>query len=247
MGSYLDNAEAGGDAGSAYVFARSGAIWAEEAHLTAFDGAVGDYLGISVAVDGDTTVVGASGDDTVGGFQVGSAYVFARSGTVWTEQTKLSAPDGGSFDEFGISVALSAGTAVVGAWNDDTPQGADAGSTYVYERSGTAWIMQAKLTASDGAGGDEFGVSVAVEGNTAMVGAYNDTTPAGTYAGSAYLFGRSGTNWTERTKLTPPDAASYDQFGASVALSYRTALAGAFEDETPSGAAAGSAWVYWQS
>ena len=101
----------------------------------------------------------------------GSAYVFTRSGTTWTQQAKLTASDGAADDYFGYSVALSGDTALVGAYWDDVGANYDQGSAYVFTRSGTTWTQQAKLTASDGAAGDHFGHSVALSGDTALVGA----------------------------------------------------------------------------
>src|SRR5439155_610697 len=148
------------------------------------DGAGSAFFGYSVAVSGDTAVVGAYYDDTPAGTDAGSASVFVRSGTTWTQQAHLTAADGAAYDDFGTSVAVSGDTAVVGAYLDDTPAGADAGSASVFVRSGTTWTQQAHLTAADGAAYDYFGVSVAVSGNTAVVGAYYDDTPAGRNAGS---------------------------------------------------------------
>jgi putative cell wall-binding protein len=125
---------AGGvDAGSAYVFTRSGATWTQQAKLTAADGAAGDAFGVSVAVYGDTAVIGASADDDVG-LGSGSAYVFVRSGATWTQQTKLTAADGAPGDGFGVSVAVSGDTAMIGALADDD-MGTDSGSVYVASRS----------------------------------------------------------------------------------------------------------------
>ena len=101
----------------------------------------------------------------------GSAYVFTRTGTTWTEQAKLTASDGAADDRFGSSVAIAGDTIVVGAyWDDDN--GSDSGSAYVFTRTGTTWTEQAKLTASDGAADDQFGRSVAIAGDTIVVGAW---------------------------------------------------------------------------
>jgi hypothetical protein len=172
--------------------------------------------------------------------------VFVRSGTAWAEQSKLTASDGLAGDWFGWSVAVSGDTGVVGTPFDDITAGSNAGSAYVFVRSGTAWTEQAKLTASDGAGADSFGWSVAVRGDIAVMGApYNDT-PAGSDAGSAYAFVRSGTAWTERAQVTAPDGAANDYFGWRVGLSGRAAVVGAEGDDTPAGTDAGSAYAYWR-
>ncbi len=244
VGTNFDDTPAGVDAGSAYVFTRSGTMWSQQAKLTAGDGAPGDQFGLSVALSGDTALVGAYLDDTSAGADAGSAYIFTRSGTLWSQQAKLIAGDGASPDRFGISVALSGNTALVGAYVDDTPAGGDAGSAYIFTRSGTLWSQQAKLTASDGAPIDRFGFSAALTGDTALVGAYLDDTPAGADAGSAYIFTRTGMLWSEQSKLTATDGAPIDRFGISVALSGDTALVGAYLDDTPAGADAGSAYIF---
>ena len=176
------------DAGAAYPLAVD--PWFQQAQLTASDAADGDIFGYSVAVSGDTAVVGAYSDDTGAGAGAGSAYVFVRTGATWAQQAKLTASDAAAGDEFGYSVAVSGDTAVVGAYLDDSAA-ANAGSAYVFVRSAGTWAQQQKLTASDAAAGDYFGFSVAVSGDTAVVGAYLDDNPAGTDAGSAYVFVRS--------------------------------------------------------
>ncbi len=236
--------------GAAYVFVRSAGIWTQQQKLTASDGAAGDEFGVSVAVSGDTAVVGAPlapFDSEFLSPGPGSAYVFVRSGGVWSQQQKLTASDATADDNFGFSVALSGDTAVVGAWADDTAAGADAGSAYVFVRSSGVWSQQQKLTASDSAAGDQFGSSVALDGNTAVVGAPSDETAAGLFAGSAYVFVRSGSVWSQQQKLTASDAAASDDFGISVSLSGDTAVVGAPFDTTAAGSAAGSAYVFVRS
>ncbi|MEO8659082.1 MAG: FG-GAP repeat protein, partial [Bryobacteraceae bacterium] len=203
------------ETGAAYVYLRSGTVWTEQAKLTASDRALNDRFGWSVALIGDTALVGAYQKANV----TGAAYVYVRSGTAWTEQAKLTASDSAQRDYFGDSVALSGDTALVGASGKAT----QAGAAYVYVRSGTAWTEQAKLTASDGTQFDNFGSSVALSGDTALVGA----AAKATLTGAAYVYVRSGTAWTEQTKLTAADGAPNDIFGDSVALSGDTALVGA--------------------
>ena len=239
VGAFFDD-DGGSDSGSAYVFVRSGAAWTQQAKLTASDAAEGDNFGRSVAVSGETAVVGASANDDAGS-NSGSAYVFVRSGAAWTQQAKLTASDAAEGDNFGRSVAVSGETAVVGASaNDDA--GSNSGSAYVFVRSGAAWTQQAKLTASDAAEGDNFGTSVAVSGETAVVGA-NANDDAGSTSGSAYVFVRSGTAWTQQAKLTADDNAEGDNFGISVAVSGETAVVGAHLDDD-GGSNSGSAYVY---
>ena len=200
-----------------------------ELKLTASDAAAGDFFGVSVAVSGDTAVVGATLDDdacpTNRLCNSGSAYVFVRSATTWIQQAKLTASDAAAEDFFGVSVSVSGDTAVVGAFADDDA-GSNSGSAYVFVRSDSTWTQQAKLTASDAAASDFFGLFVSVSGDTAVVGAPEDDD-AGSSSGSAYVFVRSGTTWTQQAKLTAGDAAAFDDFGFSVSVSGDTAVVGA--------------------
>jgi len=190
VGAYLEDNAGELDAGSAYVFVKSGNSWVEQAKLTASDGAADDRFGLRVAISGDTVLVGAYQDDHAGGANAGSAYVFTRSGTVWTEQAKLTASDAAAGDGFGVSLAFSGDTAVIGAYTDDEAGGVDAGSAYVFTRSGDpeVWTEQSKLTASDGAAEDWFGLAVALDADTPVIGARQDDNDGGIDAGSAYVF-----------------------------------------------------------
>jgi uncharacterized protein (DUF2345 family) len=161
--------------GAAYVFTRTSGVWTQQgSKLTADDGVADDVFGSSVSVDGDTAIIGASGNET----DKGAAYVFTRTSGVWTQQPKLTAPDGSEVDWFGSSVSMDGDTVVVGAYNNDNSKGA----AYVFTRTSGVWT---KLTATDGVADDYFGYSVAVDGNTVVVGAYGDDSAKG----SAYVFG----------------------------------------------------------
>ncbi|NOT00103.1 MAG: hypothetical protein HOP29_05705 [Phycisphaerales bacterium] len=244
VGAIGDNHAGGIDAGSAYVYVRSGGVWTQQQKLTALDAAAGDNFGVSVSVSGDTIVVGAIFDDDAGR-DSGSAYVFVRTGVVWNQQQKLTASDATASDWFGAAVSVNGDTVVVGAYADDHAGGSDAGSAYVFVRSGVVWNQQQKLTAADAAESDEFGYTVSVSGDTAVVGAELDDD-AGASSGSAYVFVRSGTVWTPQQKLTAPDAAPGDQFGISVSAGGDLALIGAYRDDD-AGSASGSAYVFVRS
>jgi len=222
-----DDLPAGSDAGSAYVFVRSGASWSEQQKLTASSPGFFHLFGSSVAIDGDTIAVGAPND---AGSEKGAIYVFVRSGTTWSEQQRLIASDGKANDSLGSAVAVRGDTIVAGAGGDDhTAPGTDEGSAYVFVRSGTTWSEQAKLVASDAGSEDYFGLAVALAGDTALIGASGDdhVNNSNDNEGSAYVFVRSGTTWGEQQKLTASDAGQYDAFGGSVAVSGDTALVGA--------------------
>jgi FG-GAP repeat/Bacterial Ig-like domain (group 1) len=231
--------------GSAYVFVRSGGVWTQQAKLTASDGAADDVFGDSVALAGDTLVAGAP-EDSLGGNHFGSAYVFVRSGGVWTQQQKLTASDGGFGDRFGDSVALAGDTLVAGAPLDDVGAG-NQGSAYVFVRSGGVWTQQQKVTASDGAVDDRFGSSVALTGDTLAVGAPSGGVRASFAQGSAYVFVRSGGAWTHEAKLTASDGAAGDSFGSAVALASDSALVGSPGDDVGANGDQGSATVFTRS
>jgi hypothetical protein len=226
--------------GSAYVFIWDGATWTEQAKLLPSDGgAVDAQFGGYLDFDGDTVVIGAFWDDD-NGLHSGSAYVFTRTGTMWTEQQKLLPADGVVDMQFGISIDLDGDTVLIGA-NRDDDNGIRSGSAYVYTRSGNTWTQQAKLIASDGGEEERFGIDVALEGDTAMIG--SETPDNGDYSGSVYVFTRSGSTWTEQQKLLASDGAASDWFGFSIALDGDTALFAASQDDDM-GSNSGSAYVF---
>jgi FG-GAP repeat protein len=247
IGARLDNGTGGGDQGSAYVFVRSGGVWSQQQKLEASDPAAADVFGQSVAISSETVVVGAPSHDSSGGGDQGSAYVFVRSAGVWSQQQELEASDGAGSDNFGFSVAISGETVVVGARSDDGAAGPGQGSAYIFVRSGGVWSQQQKIEASDAASIDQFGSSVAVSGETAVVGAPNDDGVAGLDQGSAYVFVRSGGVWSQQQKLEASDAASIDQFGFTVAISGETVVVGAPNDGGAAGFFQGSAYVFVRS
>ncbi len=229
----------GNSSGSAYIFERSGNNWTQQAKLTASDGVNDDDFGYSVSISGDYAIVSA--DNNNNGYNSGSAYIFERSGTNWTQQAKLIADDGAAFDFFGLSVSISGDYAIMGAYRDDD-NGSSSGSAYIFERSGTNWTQQAKLTANDGATSDFFGYSVAISGDYAIMGAYGDDDN-GLTSGSAYIFERSGNNWTQQAKIIANDGVDGDRFGNSVAISGDYAIIGTEKDDD-NGNESGSAYIF---
>ena len=247
----------GSNSGAAYVYTRNtaGSLtsgWTQRAKLTASDGAAGDYFGHSVSIDGDTIVIGAW-YDTDQGSHSGSAYVFTRNtaGSLtsgWTQRAKLTASDGAAGDYFGHSVSIDGDTIVIGAWYD-TDQGSHSGSAYVFTRNTagsltSGWTQRAKLTASNGAAGDHFGISVTIDGDTIAIGAWGRTS----YQGSAYIFTRNTagsltSGWTQRAQLTASDGAASDMFGGNLSIDGDTVVVGAHGDDD-NGSMSGSAYVF---
>ena len=217
--------------------------WTLRADLTASDGAAGDYLGRSVSLDGDTAVVGAAGSDIGGAESQGAVYVFVRSGDTWTQQVKLTAPDGAAGDEFGFAAAISGDTIVVGARFAAIDGINGHGAAYVFVRSGDTWTEQAKLSAADGASYDEAGFSVAIDGDTVLVGA----PFANGSQGKAYVFTRSGTDWAFEATLAADDGAASDRFGLALAVEGDTAIAGSPSAQIGANGYQGAAYVFARS
>ena len=173
------------NAGAAYIFTRTSGVWSEQANLTASDAATNHNFGRSVALSGETLAVGAPGHDAKGA-NTGAVYAFLRNDGIWTQQAKLTASDGSTTDNFGWSVSVSGDTVVAGAFGD-IAKGLDAGSVYVYTRTGTSWAEQANLTATGAAVGHKLGTSVSLSGNDLVAGAPGDFQK-GTDTGAAHVF-----------------------------------------------------------
>ncbi len=238
-----DDAGGGTNAGSAYVFLRSrdGNSWSVQTKLLAVDRSPFALFGYAVSLDKNTALIGAPNVNT----STGCAYVFQRTGLAWSQQAQFFASDGAPNDLFGSAVSLSANYALVGAPQDDTMAGSDAGGAYLFWRKGTAWTQMPKLTANDAAAGDRFGSSVAVFGQNALVGAPLDDLGESN-AGSAYNFGpvKGSTGWVQLQKLTDPAAAANDRFGTSLSLSADTAVVGAPFDDTSFGSNTGGVLIF---
>lgn len=233
--------------GSAYVFVRFDGKWNLEGKLIASDGSKSDRFGNSVAISGDRAIVGASARSNGTVLNQGAAYVFTRSAGVWSQQSKLVANDGAEGDQFGISVAISEESALVGAYADSVNGNEGQGSAYVFKNVGGTWNLQTKLTKSDGASGDLFGASVALEGDTALIGAYLDDVGAGINQGTVSVFQRANNVWTTQAQLTPDDGSGYEFFGDCLALSGNTVIVGAPGDNAGAAITIGAAFVFTRS
>ncbi|MEM7658718.1 MAG: LamG-like jellyroll fold domain-containing protein, partial [Bacteroidota bacterium] len=274
VGAFLEDEDENGlntmsGAGAAYILEKVGGDWTEVQKIVASDRAVDDYFGISVAISGDYLVVGAQNEDedaaglnTLNG--AGSAYVFERSGGVWSEVQKIVPTNRVSSDEFGGEVSISGDYLIVGAADHYLDENnlntrLQAGAAYIFERDGGGtWNQVEKLVASDRDSYDFFGRGVAISGDYAIVGApYEDEDAAGgntqAVAGSVYLFERDGGgSWNEVQKVVASDRTSDDLYGWSVAISGDYAVVGARqEDEDAAGlntrSNAGSAYVLERS
>ena len=257
IGEYGSDVGANSSQGSASVYTRSGGVWTLQQRLVVSDGEAGDQFGwsVSLSADGNTALIGATNDDIGANSFQGSAYIFVRSGSSWTMQQQLVANDGTENEYFGWSVSLSAdgSTAIIGVPSDEIDGFVNRGSAYVFVRSGSTWTQQQKLESSeapsDGGEEDNFGQSVSLsgDGNTAMVGAYNDDHEIGvSNVGSVFVFNRTGGTWTETQLIIPVDGEDGDQFGTAVSLSAdgSTALITAVSDDINGAENQGSAYIF---
>gem|GEM_PF-930337 len=216
--------------------------WQEQEKLLADDGAAGDEFGNSVAISGNTAIVGAAYDNDAGS-KSGSAYLYDV--VTGNQLAKLTASDAAADNRFGVSVSVSGDYAIVGSYRDDD-KGYWSGSAYIFEKPIDGWVNMTetvKLTASDGATGDLFGNSVSISGDYAIVGAYVDDDN-GTDSGSVYIFKRFGESWVEQQpKLLASDGAAGDLFGYSVSISGSIAIVGAWGNDD-AGSYSGSAYLF---
>jgi hypothetical protein len=231
--------------GAVHIFENTGAsTWALRTSLfgTQLDGSQGKRFGHAVAVSGDSLVIGAPKENDEALTTNGAVYVYTGAGASWTLEQRLLAVDRASDDELGSSVDIDGDCLITGSLRDDKAAGVDAGSAYIFERV-SAWSQRAKLVSSGATQFNIFGTSVAISGDEAIVGAYCETNAVNPCigAGSAEVFQRtaSGT-WAGVQRITAPDGANGEGFGASVAFApgNRSAVVGAFRASAPSNAGA---------
>ncbi len=217
--------------------------WSQEAKLLPDGGAEDDLFGSAVALDGDRAVIGAMGRRHDDG-STGAVYVFTRSDGTWTSQAQLLPdPDtvGNYFAKFGGAVAVSGDYIIVGAhW--DAGSGQQSGAVYIYRWTGSQWTQQTRIVPDDVGEGDEFGFSVAADGDRIVIGTHFDDV-LGTDSGSAYVYRRVADAWIQEAKLVPDDGSEGDQFGSAVAIDGdRIAVCAQLDDDN--GTDSGSAYVF---
>jgi hypothetical protein len=221
--------------------------WLEQ-KVTADDGVTGDALGFSVAIDGDTALIGAtqgtSAPTGVDNGGAGAVYVFTNQGGTWTQTQKLTAADGVDNDQFGYFVALRGDLAVVGAAFATVGSNGRQGAVYVFDRNGASWSQAQKLVADDGAISDQLGWSVATDGVRIAAGAPGVSVNGNFATGAVYVFDNDGTTWSQTTKLTADDGAGADDFGFSVAIHGNRVLASALGAAVGGNAGQGAAYVF---
>lgn len=267
---------AGTYAGAVYVYRRSGVTWAQEAYIKASNAEGGDYFGASVSVSGDTLVVGAyledASDSTItngtssttnnGGTESGAVYVYKRTGTTWVQQAYIKASNNatGLYDSLGYVVDLNRDTIVVSQDYDDSSQttitnGATAssdesaynsGAAFVYRRYGNLWVQEAYLKASNADTEDNFGISVAISGDTIVVGAHREgssqstitngtgssSDKSSTESGAAYVYRRLGSNWHQEAYIKAANVSPQSEFGKYVSISGDTIAVGSLKEDS---------------
>jgi hypothetical protein len=222
----------------------------QQAKLTGSDRKPGDDFGYTVAISGDTVVIGAPWADVSGHADQGAVYVFVKPAGGWgtmTQTAKITATDGAAGDHFGWSVGVSGDTIVVGSPAAATAGGAGQGAAYAFSRAGGVWGQAKKLYASDGGLGAMFGYAVAISGTTALVGAEDATVNGNPSQGEAYIYdlpNLTGPVVTETIRFSAPDGYSWTHFGNAVAISGDTAVVGAIGASTVNASWTGAAYVF---
>ncbi len=244
VGARRDDYSGATDAGSAYVFDRNvSGSWNQTAKLTPADPQTDAMFGSSTAISTDRVVVGAPFFSTLNDFRLGATYVFDRQGGSWSQTIRLTPSDPAEEDRFGASVAIAGDRMLVGAPTASPASAQFAGAVYVFERLNGIWTETAKLTEPVPRPGDNFGFSVAIEGNRAIIGSPGLTVAAGS-KGGAFVFDLVNGSWSNTAMLVASDATSNDAFGEAVSLFGNDVVVGARLADSPAGDNAGAAYVY---
>ncbi|MFD2255707.1 FG-GAP repeat protein [Luteolibacter algae] len=219
-------------AGAAYVFKLESGSWVEQQRLSGSNTGSSDNFGYSVAIEGDTIVIGArweqGAEDRM--LDSGAAYVFSRNGNIWAEEAYLKASNAGELDEFGTAVAISAGTVAVSAPFEDG-NGAESGAVYLFDKQTGGWTERQILRAADASPGDFFGCSLAMDSERIAIGARGEDDVANA-SGAVYLFRKSSSGWLQETRLKSVMPVATAEMGTTVSLSAARLIAGAPKDPT---------------
>jgi subtilisin family serine protease len=227
-------------ANSAYFYRFNGSTWVQEGAVSVPSSF---YFGHWVSISGDLAVVGAVFESCAGGAHCGAAYIYRFNESAWVQEQKLTASDARADDNFGYSVSISGNVAAIGAHGDDCPGGGDCGAAYIYRFNGSAWVEEVKLTPSERAVADGFGLPVSISGEVILAGASGHDCQAGPDCGAAYLFRHTSNTWVEDAKIVPDDVQVGDEFGAAASISGSLAVIGAIGDDA-AGPDFGSAYIF---
>ena len=239
-----DAGTAGSFQGSASIYQYQGGSWVLMNKITDATGAANDNFGFSVSISGNYAIVGANNDDGIAGVNQGSASTYQFNGSNWVLMNKITDATGAAGDGFGYSVSISGNYAIVGAPADAGTGGTFQGSASTYQYLGGNWVLMQKITDAEGAALDNFGGSVSISGNYAIVGAALDDGQSGTDQGSASIYQNLVGSWVFIQKITDGGGAVGDNFGISVSLSGNYAIVGARLDDGAGGNDQGSASIY---
>jgi hypothetical protein len=243
-GVYSDDIGINTNQGSAVIYEFIGTGWVFKQKITDPAGAVDDYFGTSVSISGDYAIVGANYDDVGTNVNQGSACIFRFDGNEWVYLQKITDPSGAASDFFGTSVSICDSLLIVGSYLDDNGGNTDQGSACTFKLSSGNWIFEQKLLDPSGSIGDYFGVTVAIHGHQAMVGAYVDDVGANVDQGSVIVYRYQSGTWNYLQKLTDPAGAAGDRLGTSVSISGKVAISGAYKDDVGSNTDQGSACIF---
>lgn len=245
VGARSASCDIGSRCGAAYAYRWDGSEWIFEDKLQASDRAELDFFASALSARGDVILSGSSFADIDGNADAGAAYVYRHDGTQWNQEQKLVAGDPDAGDRFGSSVALGDNFALLGAKNDGNTGSSDGpGAVYVVTFDGTDWLESQKLVASNPASFAEFGSSVSVSGQVAVVGSPATSCGAGLECGTAYVFRFDGKSWNEEQRLEPADRAEADNFSFSVSVSGDVIMVGSPFSGCDAGGACGAVYVF---
>ncbi len=221
-GNYAVIGEDGYIGGAAHIYKKNGSKWIHQTQILPENDEFNGHFGNSVSIKGESVLIGESCQGYPYETDYGAAYIFSKDNNgKWNQETKLSPAKGFINNFFGCSVSLDKDTALIGASGDNI-KGVDTGSAYIFKYNGTGWYQQEMLIPNDSEWGDNFGISVSLDGDTALIGSMSDNDK-----GSAYIFKFNGTNWNQQAKLIPSNSSDCSRFGYSVSIDKDTALIGA--------------------
>jgi FG-GAP repeat len=244
VGANEDDVGANADQGSVSIYQLTGGSWVLMQKITDATGAASDFFGNSVSISGNYVIVGAFADDIGANPNQGSANIYQLTGGSWVLMQKIADATGATGDFFGISVCISDNYAIVGASSDDVGVNIDQGSSSIYQLTSGSWVLMNKITDATGVNYDNFGNSVSISGNYAIVGASNDDVGANADQGSVSIYQLTGGSWVLMQKITDATGAASDYFGVSVFISGNYVIVGASNDDVGANVTQGSATAY---
>jgi len=231
------------NSGMAFIYHYNNSSWILQAQLTSTSS--NSYaFGSSVAINGDYAIIGDDSEKIQNNNFQGAAYIFHRTDTIWSEQARLIASDGNNLDFFGSSVSIDGDYAVIGAYEKEIGYNTCQGEAYIFHRSGTSWAEQKIIVLPDGGSYDRFGYSVSISGEYVLIGASIKDVGTNNNQGKAYIYLRSGTNWTQQATLISSDGCADDHFGESVSIDGVYAVIGANNKEIGDNGYQGKAYVF---